>query len=142
MGEVFTYQTERPLQIFTKTASGVVNNRYFVTQAGAQCSVKGERAQGVAREYAADGATFAVTIEGTALVVAGEAFASAGLRVTTNALGKAILADATNYINGITMAAQSEIGQLVEIQLSPSRIAMAAGESDTTTTTTTTTTTA
>jgi hypothetical protein len=130
----FINQTERPLQVFTKVASGVVNDRHFVKQSGAQCSAKGERAQGVSRSYAADAKTYAATIEGTALVIAGEALA-AGIRVTTNSAGHAIAADATEYINGITLAAQAIAGQLVEIQLPNAIQQMGAAESDTTTST-------
>jgi hypothetical protein len=131
MGEVFTFQTERPLQIFTKTAVGVVSNRYFVKQSGAQCTVAGERAQGVSREYADDGKTYAASVEGTALVVAGVVLDAAGIKVTTNASGEAMVARTGDFINGVTMAAQLTVGQLVEIQLSASGIA----EGITTTTT-------
>lgn len=111
------FQTERPLQILTKIASGVVNNRHFVKQSGAQCTVAGEKAQGVAREYAADGKELPLSVEGTALVVAGASLATAGTRVTTDTNGHAVAATSGQHINGIVMSPQTVVGQLVEIQL-------------------------
>jgi hypothetical protein len=116
MGTVMTHQTERPLQLLTKVASGVVENRRFVLATGAQCTVAGSRAQGVSHEYAADTKSFALAVEGTTLVMTGGAI-TVGANVTTDVDGKAVVAVATNHINGIALAAQSEVGQLVEIQL-------------------------
>lgn len=113
---VITNLTERPLQIFTKVASGVVQNRHFVKFDGSQCSVRGEIAQGIAREYADDGKTFPVIVGGSALVVAGEALADE-VEVTTNASGHAVKAYTGEHIIGKTLVAQAVSGQLVPIQL-------------------------
>ena len=127
--------TEKPVLIVTAVASGVVNPRRFVKFSGAQCSVKGEAAMGVSRDYAADGQPIEVTTQGTALVEAGEAL-GLGVEVTTSDAGKAVIAGKNNRVNGVTMRAQATSGQDVEIMLGGYKIATV-----TTTTTTTTTTT-
>ena len=127
--------TEKPGIKTTGVAGAAITKRRFIGYDDKVCSTIGQKAKGVSGEDDQDiNKTFAITIDGTALVEAGEALA-VETEVTTNALGKAILATAGHHINGIVMRAQSVIGQLVEIRLMTGGVSVA----DTTTTTTTTT---
>lgn len=131
--------TEKPTLIVTAVASGAVSTRHFVKFSGAQCTVKGEPAMGVSRDNAADGQPLDVTVQGSALVVAGEAL-DAGVEVTTNALGHAVIAGKNNRVNGVTMRAQATSGQDVEILLGGYKIATVTTTTTTSSSTTTTTT--
>jgi len=127
--------TEKPGIKTTGVANGAITKRRFIDYTDAVCSAIGRIAKGVSGESDADtGTSFAITISGTALVTAGEGL-TAGQEVTTNALGKAVLATYGHSINGIVMRDQDEADQLVEIKLMTGDISVA----DTTTTTTTTT---
>lgn len=138
--------TEKPGIIVTGTANGAITKRRFIDFSDAVCSTKGALAKGVSREEDQDtGKTFAIVIDGTALVEAGDAL-DAGDKVTTNALGKAVVAGNGEYINGIVMRSQATSGQLVEIKLGGNMISTVPTTTSTTTTSssssTTTTTTA
>jgi hypothetical protein len=132
--------TEKPIQIESYVASGTVTIRRFIKATGAQCDTKGEKAVGVARDSAIDGDMLPVTTIGTALVDAGEALAL-DAQVTTNALGKAVLALKGEYVNGIVRRAQTISGEPVEIALGGALLSTLPTTTTTTTTTSTTTTT-
>ena len=128
--------TEKP-EITTMVASGEVIKRRFVKYSGARCTARGELAVGVSRDETQDTTkAMAVATGGTVLVEAGEAL-SVGDEVTTDAAGKAVIAYDTEYINGVVMRAQTEVGQLVEVRLG-GYIQSTLPTTSTTTTTTTT----
>lgn len=123
----------------TKRASGAVSKYRFVQFSGAQCNAKGQLALGVSwEEDTVDGYLMSVVIDGTTLVTAGEAL-DEGDKVTTNGLGKAVVAAAGNYINGVVMRAQAVADQLVEIRLGGNMISTVPSTTTTTTTTTSST---
>lgn len=132
------HQTEAPVNIITRTSSGIVAARRFVKIDGSQAT-QGSLSLGVAREETASRAEMAVIIEGTALVTAGCVLA-AGDQVTSDADGKAVIAYNTEYINGVVLSACDAEDQLVEIQLAGGVPAVKSTVSTTTSTTTTTTT--
>ena len=100
--------TEKPGLITTGVASGAITKRRFVNYSDAQCSTIGELVKGVSREEdTEDGKPFAICVDGTALVEAGEAL-DAGTQVMTNGLGKAIKAsygskNTPRYVAGVVM---------------------------------------
>jgi len=134
-----TFQTEKPILIDTGTASGAITKRRFVGYDDAQITVKGTMAKGVAMEDAVDGAVYPFCSLGTVLVEAGEALAK-GVKVTSNALGKAVVAGEGEHINGVTKVAQSLVSHLVEIQFGGTSVSTSPTTTTSTTTTTTTTT--
>jgi hypothetical protein len=128
--------TEKPGTIVTGVANGAITKRRFIGYDDAVCAVKGMLAKGVSRDEDQDtGKSFAITIDGTALVEAGGAL-SKGDNVTTNALGKAVIAGKGEYINGIVMRDQLTVGQDVEIRLGGNMISTVPTTTSTTTTTT------
>ena len=73
----------------TVTANGAVTGRRFVTHAGAQATVEGERVLGVAMTDAPDGALVAIAVIGRTVVEAAAAI-DPGEDVVTDADGRAI----------------------------------------------------
>jgi hypothetical protein len=137
---VQTNQTERPTNIITRViGNDGASARRFIATDGTQC-LQGGRALGVTKEEGLEGDEIAVVTEGTVLVVAGEPLA-AGVEVTSDGLGKAVNVSGDEYVNGVTLNAQADAGQLVEIQLGGAMAVKAAAGITTTTSTTTTTTT-
>jgi hypothetical protein len=133
--------TEKPGTITTGIASGAITKRRFVGYNDAMCSVMGQLAKGVSREEDTDdGKSFAICIDGTALVEAGTAL-DAGDQITTNGLGKAYVAGKGHYVNGVVMRTQLEAGQLVEIRLGGNMVSTVPTTTSTTSSTTSTTTT-
>ena len=128
-------QTERPTNIITRMASGVIGARKFVKIDGAVCG-QGERALGVNREETKDGLPMAVMTDGTMLVVCGEPL-NDGDEVTSGPTGRAHKPVGGEYINGVALHSQPEVGHLVEIQFGGA-VKAEAGLTTTTTTTTTT----
>jgi len=134
--------TEKTGTITTGVASAAITKRRFINYSDAVCNAIGQLAKGVSGESDADiNTTFAITINGTALVEAGDALV-AGDQVTTNALGKAIQAAKGRYVNGVVVRTQPLAGQLVEIRLGgnmvstmPSTTSTTSSSSSTTTTT-------
>lgn len=109
--------TQKPQTKTTMVAVGAITKNRFVKFTGAQCNGIGQMAAGVSGEEDIDnGASFAMALDGTVLVEAGESLYE-GLPVTTNGMGKAIKATKGRYINGIVMRAQPYAGQLVEIKM-------------------------
>ncbi len=114
------FHTEKPELIKSAIAAGAITKRRFISHANVVCGTLGMLAKGVSRETDTDsGKSFAVVVQGTALVEAGEALVK-GDKVTTSALGKAVKAASTNVINGTVLVDQAEVGQPVEILLSNS----------------------
>ena len=134
--------TEKPGLITTGVASGAITKRRFVNYSDAQCSAIGQLVKGVSREEdSADGETFAIVMDGTALVEAGEAL-DKGALIMTNALGKAIIASAGKYIAGVVMRAQAVLGEDVEVRLGGSMISTVPTTTSSTSSSSTTTSTA
>lgn len=133
--------TEKPGIKTTGVANGAITKRRFIDYTDAVVSSIGALAKGVSGESDQDtGKSFEITISGTALVEAGEGLV-AGEKVTSNALGKAVLATSGHYINGIVVRDQSLAGQLVEVKLMNGATISAVATTTTTTTTTSTSTT-
>lgn len=133
--------TEKPGTITTGVAGAAITKRRFIGFDDKVISAKGALAKGVSREEDTDiGNTFAITLDGTALVEAGDAL-DVGDKVTSNALGKAVVAGKGEYINGIVMRAQAVAGQLVEVRLGGNMISTVPTTTSTTTSSSTTTTT-
>jgi len=125
--------TEKPGTIVTGLATGAITKRRFISYADAVCGTKGMLAKGVSREEDSDsGDSFAIVIDGTALVEAGDAL-DAGDQVTTNALGKAVVAGRGEYANGVVMRSQAVAGQLVEIRLGGNMVSTVPTTTSTTT---------
>ena len=130
--------TENPVLTITRTASGTITTRRFVKNSGAQCSVHGERAIGVAADGADDGKIFPVIVEGIALVESSRALAVDDL-VTPDANGKATVATKATFIAGIVMAAVTGAGQLVPVFLGSIKQELVRTTTTTTTSSTTST---
>jgi len=130
--------TEKPRRKTTGVASGAVTGRRFINYSDAQCNAKGQLAKGIAMDSAIDGQTFAIIVDGTGLITAGEAL-GVGDKVTTNGLGKAVIAGRGEYINGVVMRAQSLADQLVEIRVSGNTVSTVPTTTTTSTSTSTTT---
>lgn len=128
--------TEKPGIITTGVAGAAITKRRFIGYDDKVISVKGALAKGVSRDEDTDiGKSFAIVIDGTALVEAGDAL-DLGDKVTSNALGKAVVAGKGEYINGIVMRAQAVSGQLVEVRLGGNMISTVPTTTSTTTSTT------
>lgn len=133
--------TEKPGIIVTGVAGAAITKRRFIGYDDKVISTKGALAKGVSREEDSTlGDSFAIVIDGTALVEAGDAL-DVGDKVTSNALGKAVVAGKGEYINGIVMRAQATSGQLVEVRLGGNMISTVPTTTSTTTTSSSTTTT-
>ena len=133
--------TAKPGTIDTGVAGAAITKNRFIGYDDKVISVKGSLAKGVSyEEDQEEGKSFAIVISGSALVTAGDAL-DAGDKVTSNALGKAVVAGRGEYINGIVMRAQAVADQLVEVRLGGNMIATEATTTSTTTTSSTTTTT-
>jgi len=131
--------TEKPGIIDSAIAGAAITKRRFIGYDNKVISVKGALAKGVSRDEDTDlGKSFAIVIDGTALVEAGAAL-SAGDQVTSNALGKAVKAGRGEYVNGVVMREQLTVGQLVEVKLGGHVVAVVPTTTSTTTSTTTTT---
>ncbi len=129
--------TEKPILKETYVAASAITKRRFIQASGAQCNAIGQMAIGVSGEEDCDSSKeFAVTTIGTALVEAGEAL-DAGDLVTTNGLGKAVVAGKGHYVNGAAVRSQALAGQLIEIRLGGHQISTVPTTTSTTTTTTT-----
>jgi hypothetical protein len=126
--------TEKPGTITTGVAGGAITKRRFVNYQDTVCNAIGQLAKGVSREEDTDiGKTYAIVIDGTALVEAGDALV-VGDQVTTNGLGKAIQAAKGRYVNGVVMRSQAVAGQLVEIRLGGNMVSTMPSTTSTTTT--------
>lgn len=101
----------------TLTASGAVTAERFVSAAGAQVSVAGNPAVGVARNTAASGEKMTVDMLGTAIIEAGGAI-TAGVAVKAGADGRALAHDTGTKV-GIALQAATQAGQRIEILLLP-----------------------
>lgn len=132
--------TEKPGTIVTGVANGAITKRRFIKYNDAQCNGKGQLAKGVSRDEDSDtGTPFAICIDGTALVEAGEAL-DAGDQVTTDGTGKAVVAGYGNYVNGVVMRTQLVSGQPVEIRLGGNMVSTVPTTSSTTSSASTTST--
>jgi len=139
--------TEKPGIITTGVAGAAITKRRFIGYDDKVISTMGALAKGVSRDEDSDINTpFAMVIDGTALVEAGGAL-NAGVQVTSNALGKAVVAGKGHYVNGVVMRQQLVSGQLVEVRLGGNMVSTVPTTTSTTTSSstsssTTTTTTA
>lgn len=134
--------TEKPGTITTGLAGGAITKRRFIGYDDKVCSVHGALAKGVSREEDTDaGKSFAIALDGTVLVTAGAAL-TAGVKVTSSALGKAVPANKGDYINGIVVRDQPTVNQDVEVRIGGSIVSNDLLPTTTTTAMPTTTTTA
>lgn len=99
----------------TLTAAGTIVAERFVSAAGAQISVAGNAAIGVARNAAAAGELVTVDMVGTAIIESGGAI-SAGVAVKSGADGRALTYD-TGTKAGVALQAATGAGQRIEILL-------------------------
>lgn len=133
--------TEKPGIITTGVAGAAITKRRFIGYNDQVIGTMGALAQGVSRDEDSDiGTPFAMVIDGTALVEAGAAL-DKGDQVTSNALGKAVVAGKGHYVNGIVMRQQPVPGQLVEVRLGGNMVSTVPTTTSTTTSSSTTTTT-
>ena len=129
--------TEKPGIKTTGVAAGAITKRRFIGYDDKVISTIGALVKGVSGEEDQTlGKSFAITLSGTALVEAGEAL-TAGTPVSSNALGKAILATSGHYIAGVVVRDQALAGQLVEVNLDARGTVSTVATTTTTTTTTT-----
>lgn len=101
----------------TARASGAVTIHRCVGYDGAQATVQGQKALGVARYAAPDGGDVAVTTHGTAIVETGAAVA-VGDDLTPDAQGRAIPATGpADAVFADALQAAGAAGRFIEVKL-------------------------